>query len=50
MKLAIDKLLRDVRALTPPQDDALAQQVRNRKIARLTSASQLVQAKTTTRS
>jgi hypothetical protein len=38
----LDKLLRTARAETPPADDALAQQARNRKIARLNSAMQVV--------
>jgi uncharacterized protein len=47
LRQEIDKLLREVRALAPPQDDAPAQQARNRKIARLSSAIQVVQAKMT---
>jgi hypothetical protein len=47
LRLELDKLLREVRALAPPQDDAQAQQARNRKIARLSSAMQVVQAKMT---
>jgi hypothetical protein len=46
-RLELDKLLREVRALAPPQDDAQAQQARNRKIARLSSAMQVVQARLT---
>ncbi len=42
-KLELDKLLRAVRAEVPPQDDALAQQSRNHKIGRLSSALQIVQ-------
>jgi hypothetical protein len=42
-KLELDKLLRNVRAEVPPQDDALAQQARNHKIGRLSSALQIVQ-------
>jgi hypothetical protein len=49
LRQEIDKLLREVRSLTPPQDDALAQQVRNRKIVRLSSAIQVIQAKVTAR-
>jgi hypothetical protein len=45
LRQEIDKLLREVRSLTPPADDALAQQVRNRKIVRLSSAMQVIQAK-----
>ncbi|HLA79902.1 MAG TPA: hypothetical protein VJU18_20185 [Vicinamibacteria bacterium] len=39
----LDKLLREIRSQVPPQDDALAQQARNRKIARLSSAVQVLQ-------
>jgi hypothetical protein len=42
LKVELDKLQRGVRAETPAQDDALAQQARNRKIARLSSAIQIV--------
>jgi hypothetical protein len=49
LRQEIDKLLREVRSLTPPADDALAQQVRNRKIVRLGSAMQVIQAKATAR-
>jgi hypothetical protein len=45
LRQEIEKLLREVRSLTPPQDDALAQQARNRKIVRLSSAVQMIQAK-----
>ena len=47
LRLEVDKVLREVRALTPPQDDAPAQAARNRKIARLSSAMQVIQAKMT---
>ena len=40
---------RDARAVVPPQDDALAQQTRNRKIARISSALQVVVNKMTAR-
>jgi hypothetical protein len=43
LKLELEKLLRNVRAEVPPQDDALALQARNHKIARLSSAVQIVQ-------
>jgi hypothetical protein len=43
LRLELDKLLRTARAEVPPQDDALAQQNRNRKIARLSSSLQVVQ-------
>jgi hypothetical protein len=45
----LEKALREVRALVPPQDDALANAARNRKIARLSSATQVVQAQATAR-
>ena len=43
LRLELDKLLRTARAEVPPQDDAAAQQGRNRKIARLSSSLQVVQ-------
>jgi hypothetical protein len=49
LKLELEKLLRNVRAEVPPQDDALAQQARNHKIARLSSAVQIVQNQLTSR-
>jgi hypothetical protein len=49
LRLELEKLQREVRADTPPQDDALANQARNRKIARLSSAIQVIQHKMTTR-
>ncbi len=42
LRLELDKLQREARAVVPPQDDALAQQARNRKIARISSAIQVV--------
>jgi hypothetical protein len=42
LKFELEKQLRNVRAEVPPQDDALAQQARNHKIGRLTSALQVV--------
>jgi hypothetical protein len=45
LKTELDKLLRDTRALVPPQDDAPAQQARNRRIGRISSALQVVQNK-----
>ena len=42
LKLELEKQLRNTRAEVPPQDDALAQQARNHKIGRLTSALQVV--------
>ena len=49
LRQEIDKLLREVRATTPAGDDAQANQSRNRKIGRLSSALQVVTAKLTTR-
>ena len=49
LKVEIEKLQREARAVVPPQDDALAQQARNRKIARLSSALQIIVNKMTTR-
>jgi hypothetical protein len=43
LKLELEKQLRNARAEVPPQDDALAQQARNHRISRLTSAVQVVQ-------
>jgi hypothetical protein len=43
LKFELEKQLRNVRAEVPPQDDALAQQARNHKIGRLSSALQVVQ-------
>ena len=42
LRFELEKLQRDARAEVPPQDDAMAQQVRNRKISRLSSAVQVV--------
>ena len=49
LRVELEKLQRDARAVVPPQDDALAQQARNRKIARISSALQVVVNKMTTR-
>jgi hypothetical protein len=49
LKAEVDKLLRTARAEVPPQDDALAQQARNRKISRLNGAMQVIQHKLTGR-
>jgi hypothetical protein len=43
LKFELEKLLRNARAEVPAQDDALAQQARNHKISRLSSAVQVVQ-------
>jgi hypothetical protein len=42
LRQEIEKLQREARAVVPPPDDALAQQARNRKIARLGSALQVI--------
>jgi hypothetical protein len=42
IKAELEKLQRDVRSQTPDQEDALAQQARNRKISRLSSALQVI--------
>jgi len=49
LKAELEKLQRDARAQVPPQDDALANQARNRRIARLNSAVQTVHHKMTAR-
>jgi hypothetical protein len=49
LKQELEKSLRTVRAETPPQDDAQAQQARNRKITRMSSALQVVQNQISTR-
>jgi hypothetical protein len=43
----LDKLQREARAEVPPPEDALANQSRNRRIARLSSAMQIVSHKLT---
>lgn len=42
LKQELEKIQRDVRAEVPAQDDAAANQTRNRKIGRLSSAIQLI--------
>ena len=49
LRFELEKLLRNARAEVPPQDDALAQQARNQKISRLSSAVQVVQYQMTSR-
>jgi hypothetical protein len=49
LRTELDKLQRDARAEVPPADDALANQARNRRIARLASAMQIVSHKLTAR-
>jgi hypothetical protein len=47
LRAELDKILRDTRALVPPQDDHQALAARNRKIARLSSAMQVLGAQLT---
>ena len=42
LRFELEKLQRDTRAEVPPQDDAMAQQARNRKISRLSGAVQVI--------
>ena len=49
LKQELEKLQRQIRAETPAQEDAQANQLRNRKIARLSSALQIVSHKMTRR-
>jgi hypothetical protein len=42
LRIELEKLQREARSLVPAQDDALANQARNRKINRIGSAVQLV--------
>ena len=49
LKAELEKLQREARAEVPPQDDAQANQARNRKITRLSSALQVVHHKMTAR-
>ena len=49
LRFELDKILRTARAEVPPQDDAQAQQARNRRIARLNSAMQVLQNQISTR-
>ena len=49
LRQELDKLQRTIRAEVPAQDDAQAQQARNRKIARLSSALQVVSGQLTGR-
>lgn len=44
LKSELEKAQREVRAETPAQEDALAQQSRNRKISRLSAALQVINA------
>lgn len=49
LRTELDKLQREARSEVPPADDALANQARNRRIARLASAMQVVSHKLTAR-
>jgi hypothetical protein len=49
LKAELEKLQREARAEVPPQDDALANQARNRRISRISSALQVVLHALTTR-
>lgn len=49
LRAELDKLLRTARAEVPPQDDAMAQQNRSRRIGRLNAALQMVQGQATGR-
>jgi hypothetical protein len=49
LRTELEKLQREARAVVPPQDDALANQARNRRIARISSAIQVVNARQTLR-
>jgi hypothetical protein len=42
LRFELEKLQRDARGEVPPQDDAQAQQARNRKISRLSAAIQVI--------
>jgi hypothetical protein len=45
LKTELEKLQRDARAVVPAQDDAQANQARNRRINRISSAIQVIQNK-----
>jgi len=49
LRTELDKLQRETRAIVPAPDDALANQARNRRIARLAAAMQVVSHKLTAR-
>ena len=42
LKVELEKLQREARSVVPPQDDALANQARNRRINRIGSAIQVI--------
>jgi hypothetical protein len=50
LRIELEKLQRDARAVVPAQDDAVANQARNRRINRITSAITVVNARQTVRS
>lgn len=49
LKFELERIQRNTRAEVPPADDALAQQARNQRISRLSSALQVVQHRMTSR-
>ena len=49
LKTELEKLQRETRAVVPPQDDAMANQSRNRKINRISAAIQVIGHKLTAR-
>ena len=49
LRFELERVLRTARAEVPSQDDALAQQARNHKMSRLSSALQVVQHQMTSR-
>ena len=49
LRTELEKLQREARSVVPPQDDALANQARNRRITRISSAIQVVNARQTLR-
>jgi hypothetical protein len=49
LRVELEKLQRDIRAIVPAQDDAPANQARNRKIGRVNSTLQVINNALTTR-
>jgi hypothetical protein len=49
LRAELEKLQRDVRGIVPAQDDAMANQARNRKIGRISSSLQVVMNALTTK-
>lgn len=45
LRQEVERLQRDTRAISPPADDAPANQAKNRKVTRLNSALQVISAK-----